>query len=228
MSEYISYLGEYIVSLGAMSEDVTLTIDTETYPGRLDEPDGRTDQGVLIVPGAGHGPFGDVFLRFAREATETGHAVARFETWMGPDDLDAKTDEDFQAEMEAGVEFLQSRGYETVTIVAKSFGGRLALEHLPAGVDQMVLWAPAVHPEDVDLPEDLEGNVPSIAIAELETVAVPVRILHGDEDALPLDSPKQLAEHLPQGELVELPDEDHSFLRDHERVIEETMEFLPD
>ena len=211
-----------------MSEDVTLDVGTESYPGRYDEPSEPSDRGMLMIPGAGHGPFGDVFLRFGREAADAGYGVARFETWLSPADLDAKTEADFRAEIEAGVAFLRSRGYETVTVVAKSLGGRLALEHLPGGVDRAVLWAPAVHPEDYDLPAELEGKVPSIGADDLGAVDVPVRVLHGDEDALPLESPRLLAERLPDGELVELPGDDHSFRRDHERVIEETLAFLPE
>ena len=211
-----------------MSEDVTLDVGTESYPGRFDEPSEPSDRGVLMIPGAGHGPFGDVFLRFGREAADAGYGVARFETWLSPADLDAKTDSDFRAEIEAGVEFLRSRGYETVTIVAKSLGGRLALEHLPEGVERLVLWAPAVHPEGYELPTELEGKIPSIGADDLEAVDVPVRVLHGDEDALPLESPRRLTELLPQGELVELSGEDHSFLRDHERVIAETTALLPE
>lgn len=209
------------------AREVTLAVDGSTYPGRLDTPESQTDRGVLIVPGAGHGPFGDVFLRFARAAAEAGHQVARFETWMSPDDIEAKTEVEFEREIEAGVEFLRSRGCSTVTVVAKSFGGRLALEHFPEGVDRLVLWAPAVFPEGADVPEDLEGKLPSIDADDVQRVDVPVRILHGDEDGIPMDSPRRLADMLPQGELVELPGEDHSFLTDHERVIAETVDFLP-
>ena len=35
-----------------------------------------------------------------------------------------------------------------------------------------------------------------------------------------------IAEHLPNGELVELPGEDHSFRNDEERVLEMTLSFL--
>lgn len=54
-----------------------------------------------------------------------------------------KTDAEFEAELEEGVEFLRERGCTSVAVVAKSFGGRLALTHLPGRVDRLVLWAPA-------------------------------------------------------------------------------------
>jgi pimeloyl-ACP methyl ester carboxylesterase len=169
-----------------------------------------------------------VFLRFARAAAGAGHEVARFETWLSPDDLDAKTDEEFAADLAAGVEFLRDRGCSTVTVVAKSFGGRLALEHLPDDVDRLVLWAPAVLADGVEgVPEAVREQVPPVTEAELATVDLPVRLLLGDEDAMPVENAERLVEWLPQGELVVLPDEDHSFLRDHERVIAETLSFLP-
>ncbi|MFB6197867.1 MAG: alpha/beta hydrolase, partial [Halobacteriaceae archaeon] len=187
------------------------------------------DRSVLMIPGAGHGPFGDVFLRFARAAAEEGHDVARFELWMSPSDIDAKTDADFAADIQAGVEFLRSRGCSTITIVAKSFGGHLAIEHHPETIDRLVLWAPALLAKGVGaVPEEAREQLPSVNEGDLMTVDVPVRLLQGDDDTIPVESAEQIAEWLPRGELVVLRDEDHSFLRDHERVIEETLSFLPE
>ena len=211
-----------------MSEDVTLEVEGSAYPGRLNTAKEPSDRGVLIVPGAGHGPFGDVFLRFSRAAAEEGHHVARFETWMSPAELKEKTDEDFRAELAAGVDFLRSRSCSTVSVVAKSLGGRVALEHLPEGVDRLILWAPAVLAADAEnVPDEAREHLPSVTPGELG-VDVPTRILQGDDDNISVDSAERIAEGLSQGEVVVLPDEDHSFLRDHERVIEETLAFLPE
>ena len=211
-----------------MSEDVTLEVGGSAYPGRLNTAEEPSDRGVLIVPGAGHGPFGDVFLRFSRVAAEEGHHVARFETWMSPAELKEKTDEDFRAELAAGVDFLRSRGCSTVSVVAKSLGGRVALEHLPEGVDRLILWAPAVLAADAEnVPDEAREHLPSVTPGEFG-VDVPPRILQGDDDNISVDSAERIAEGLSQGEVVVLPDEDHSFLRDHERVIEETLAFLPE
>ena len=200
---------------------MTLEIGVDSYPGRLNVPEGSTDSGVLVLPGGGHGPFGDVFDRVATPAADAGHAVARFETWTGPDDLDAKTDADLAAEIDAGVDFLRSEGCSTITVVAKSFGGRLALEHAP-DVDRMVLWAPAVFFGERE-------DRPSIDAAALSGIDAPVRILQGDEDDLvSVDNAQALAEHLPGGEVVELPGEDHSMLTDEGRVVEATLAFLPE
>ena len=211
-----------------MSEDVTLEVGDSAYPGRLNTAEGASDRGVLLVPGAGHGPFGDVFLRFSRAAAEEGHHVARFETWMSPAELKEKTDEDFRAELAAGVDFLRSRGCSTVSVVAKSLGGWVALEHLPEGVDRLILWAPAVLAADAEnVPDEAREHLPSVTPGKFG-VDVPTRILQGDDDNISVDSAERIAEGLSQGEVVVLPDEDHSFLRDHERVIEETLSFLPE
>ncbi|MFC7215465.1 alpha/beta hydrolase [Saliphagus sp. GCM10025334] len=202
------------------ANDVTLEVGESSYPGRFHVPDASTDQGVLMVPGAGHGPFGDIFRVFAEEAADAGYSVARFETWPFPDDLE-KSDAEFEAELEASVEFLRSRGCETITVIAKSFGGRVVLQHRPEAVDRMVLWAPAIKFGEHD-------EYPSITAPELAEFDSPVRLLRGDEDdVISKEDAESIAEHVPDGELVELPDEDHSFLRDHRHVIDETMAFLP-
>ena len=200
--------------------DATLDVDGASYPGRVNAPDEPADRGVLVVPGAGHGPFGDVFDRVAEAAAEQGRTVARFETWESHEELRRKTDADFEAELEEGVEFLRERGCTSVAMIAKSFGGRLALTHLPGQVDQLVLWAPAVAFGESE-------ERPSITADALSDVEVPVRILQGDEDdVVSVENAAAIAEHLPDGELVELPGENHSFRNDEERVLEMTLSFL--
>lgn len=192
-----------------------------SYSGRLNVPDEDSERGILVIPGAGHGPFGDVFDRFATTAAERGHLVARFETWTDHEDLSAKTDSDFRAELEAGAEFLQSSGCSSLAVVAKSFGGRLALTHLPDAVDRVVLWAPAVLFGEHD-------ESPSITASELATLDAPVRILQGDEDdVVSVENAAKIADALPDGELVTLSGEDHSFLNDERRTVDETLAFLP-
>ena len=202
------------------TEEVTLKVGGASYPGRVNAPDEPTDRGVLVVPGAGHGPFGDIFDRVTEAAAEQGRTVARFETWESHEELRRKTDADFEAELEESVEFLRERGCTSVAMVAKSFGGRLALTHLPGQVDQLVLWAPAVAFGESE-------ERPSITANALSDVEVPVRILQGDEDdVVSVENAAAIAEHLPDGELIELPGEDHSFGNDEPQIIEATSSFL--
>ncbi|WP_415378627.1 alpha/beta hydrolase [Halosimplex sp. TS25] len=200
---------------------VTLEVGDDTYPGRLNEPENPTERGVLILPGMGHGPFGDVFDRFAEAAADRGLLVARFETWTGQDDLAEKSEADMQRELDAQIEFLRERDCELVSVVAKSFGGRLALTHLSTEhVARMVLWAPAVFFGEYD-------DRPTITVDELADVEPPTLILQGDADeGLSVENARDLAEHLPEGAVVELPGEDHSFRNDQSRIVDETLDSL--
>lgn len=200
-------------------ESVTLTVGDAEYRGQLNTPDVGSDRGMLVVPGAGHGPFGTVFATFADAAEERGFTVARFETWADADELEAKTPEEHRADIAAGIDFLRSQGCASVVLVAKSFGGRLALQHGPLSAERMVLWAPAVQFED-------GGDFPAISADGLAEVDVPVRLLQGEDDqVVSVETARQVAEHLPQGELVEFAGEDHSFMHDEARVIEQTLDF---
>ncbi|QLH84579.1 alpha/beta hydrolase [Halosimplex pelagicum] len=203
------------------TESVTLDVDGDSYPGRVNEPDEPTGAGVLVLPGLNHGPFGDVFDQFAAAAADESHRVARFETWSGPDDLDGKSEAEMERELGAGVAFLRDRDCDPVAVVAKSFGGRLALTHLPTErVDRLVLWAPAVFAGEHE-------DRPSITADELAAVDVPTRVLQGDDDeGLPVENARTLADHLPAGEAVALPGEDHSFQRERERTVAETLDLL--
>lgn len=202
------------------TEEVTLEAGSGNFPGRLNVPEEPTRRGVLVIPGAGHGPFEDVFDTFAAAAADAGVTAARFETWTDREDLEAKTPEQFREEIEAGVGVLRDRGCRTVTVVAKSFGGRLALEFATESADRMVLWAPAVLVGDRD-------DAPTITGDELADVDVPTKIIQGNEDeVVSADNAAAMVEHLPDAELVELPGEDHSFLHDEERVVDETLAFL--
>jgi pimeloyl-ACP methyl ester carboxylesterase len=201
-------------------DDVTLAVGDESYPGRLQTPDESTEQGVLILPGAGHGPFGDIFDRAAEAIADAGYTVVRFETWTSSDELEDKGVEDFRDELQAEIEFLRDRGCTDVTLVGKSFGGRIALDFLTDQVERMVLWAPAVPFEDGEarLMDKTAGDID-----------IPIRILQGDDDeVMPLTDSRSLVNALPQGELVELPGEDHDFQANQDQIVDETLSFLPE
>ena len=204
------------------ADDVKLYVGTTTFPGQLITPEEASKTGILVLPGVEHGPFGDVFDRFAEAAADAGNAVARFELWQGSEDLTETTEDELHDGIVAGVEFLHARGYTTVVVVAKSFGARLVLADVPEGVDRMVLWAPAIL-----FGEHEESR--SITPSRLAEIDVPTRILQGDEDqVVSVENAAKLVEHLPRGELVELPGEDHSFRNDEARIVELTLEFLAD
>lgn len=190
---------------------------------------------MVVLPGAGHGPYGDIFDRFAEKAAEDGLLVLRFQSWEDHEELARKTLGDLHAEIDAAVAFLAERGCTQISVVGKSFGGGVALTHVPDAVARIVLWAPYLMVGDesnlsADQQMDLQLFTPEIDPPTLGGIETPVRILHGDEDHIPFENSRKLVDGLRDAELVEIEGSDHSFLGPEEGVegvtIEHTMEFL--
>lgn len=217
------------------AEEIQLDVGDESYPGRLEGPVDGGDHGVVVLPGAGHGPYGDIFDQFAEEAASNGRYVLRFQSWEDHEELGSKTLGDLHGEIDAAVEFLEDRGCTHIAIVGKSFGAGIALTHVPDPVGEVVLWAPflMVREEsnlEADQPMDLQEYTPTIDSATLGRIEAQVRILHGDEDRLPFENSEKMADALPNGELIEIEGADHSFLGPDSGVdavtVERTMAFL--
>jgi len=126
------------------NEDIELKVGDASYPGQVHRPDRPTDQGLLIVPGATHGPYGDVFDDLVEAAIDQGLMAARFTLWESREELSEKDESEFQADLSAATNYLEDQGCNDISIVAKSFGGRIVLHYLPTNTDRLVLWAPAV------------------------------------------------------------------------------------
>lgn len=218
-------------------EEVTLAVGEESIPGRLNHPEEDTDRGLLMLPGAGHGPYGDIFDRLAEESVAADVACLRYRSWSSHDELDEKTLGELHREVDAAVEFLQDRGCTDVTLGAKSFGGAIALTHVPDSVSRLFLWAPALTVDEESTIEvakttplgEVDGlQVDDDALEELLSgVDVPARILHGDRDHIPMENSERIAGALPEGEVVEIEGADHSFgVAQYERTIGHTMELI--
>lgn len=214
-------------------EPVEFEVEGEEYFGRLNARDADADTGVVMLPGAGHGPFGDIFDIVAYEIAGTGKHVFRSQTWETREELEAKTLTELHAELDAAIERLQSRGCSTIQVVAKSYGGGIALTYVPDAVERLVLWAPAVDfgvaPDDAnDSDEELgESDEFLVGIHDLDHVDVPVRILRGTEDkGISLDHCQRIADAVEDGDVTEIPDEDHSFNRNRPAIVEQTLDYL--
>jgi pimeloyl-ACP methyl ester carboxylesterase len=214
-------------------EQLDFEVGGGTYEGRfVTPPAGDAETCVVVVPGAGHGPFGDIFDITMYELANAGIASFRFETWTSSDELDAKTLADLQAELHAAVDFVEDHGYDRVSLLAKSFGARIAFADLPESVERVLGWAPAVVLADEsrldaarDQPlGDVEG--PVIAAADLADVDVPVTLLYGDEDHFYPEHAEALAAALPDAELRVLPGENHSFNEGRRTVVAATIAAL--
>ncbi len=205
------------------SERITLMTDDAEYPGELTLPEADGDAAAVLLPGANHGPYGDVFDRLAEELTAAGVALLRFESWGDDEalpDLADKDPEDVLAEFDAAAALLHDRGYDDVGAVAKSFGGAMALRHCPAPVEELVLWAPAAFLADGDAAESVELPEAAPDDAELSTVEAsqladhdhPVTIVQGDEDFYTVEGARELAAELPDATVEVLAGGDHSFV----------------
>jgi hypothetical protein len=42
------------------AEDVTIEVGRNSYSGRLNAPNQTSERGIVVIPGAGHGPFENV------------------------------------------------------------------------------------------------------------------------------------------------------------------------
>lgn len=216
-------------------DSITLSVDGQEYPAELALPAEDTTQAVLLIPGAIHGPYGDVFNHLAEALTDAGIALLRYQTWGEDeelDNLDTKSENELLAEYKAAVGLLVDHGYDRVSVVGKSLGGRIALLDPVAEVDRLVLWAPAAFIdggdtiESLDVPEDV--SPPLINQARLADHDVPVDILQGDEDNIPVGNAQELADELPDARAHVIEGADHSFVGGDPEVktIERTVALL--
>jgi dienelactone hydrolase len=217
-------------------ELVDFEVGTETYEGRLNVQQPDADTGVVVVPGAGHGPFGDIFDIIAYELAGTGKQVFRFETWTDHDELDEKTLAKTHAEIDAAVEYLQSEGCTTIYLLAKSFGGGVTLTHVPDAVERVVLWEPATmelgDESNVDAVADERfGDVEEYVVDDddLGAIDVPVRILCGDaERGMPVDLAEDMASRIPDATVTVIRGETHGFNTNRTAIVGHTLGFFSD
>lgn len=210
-------------------EPIDVTVGSETCEALLNTPEGEaTDDGVVMISGAGHGPFGDIFDIVAYELAGAGRHVVRVETWESRDELDDKTLSELHAEVDAAVGRLLEEGCSSVSVIAKSFGGGIALTHVPESVERMLLWAPAVEFGAENDPDERMGDSDGmIGVGNVDSVNVPLRILVGDEDrGVSVEDCQEIATAVHDGDVVEIPGENHSFNQNRTAIVEETLAYL--
>lgn len=219
-------------------EKIELSVDGSRHPGELLVPDDDGQNGILVLPGGGHGPYGDVFDKFADEAAENGFHFLRYESWRNHEELGHKTLTNIHREIDEAVGLLAERGCSRISIVGKSLGGAIALTHDHQNIGHVALWAPAIiasdkaniaKREETMFEEVLPADNFRITSALLETIETPVRILHCTDDRLPIENSRKLVDGLPNAELMEIEGGDHAFNGEavHTKTIQHTIEFLP-
>jgi predicted alpha/beta hydrolase len=222
------------------SIDTTLSAHGDEYEARLTVPENPDGRGVAMVPGAGHGPWGDIFDRFAETAAAEGIHVLRYDGWPSTDDLDGKTLNVLHAELDAALDRLRDEGCESLAVVAKSFGGGVTLTRVPDALDVAVFWAPATFYSgerdgvadafDVPMAELIEDEARRrFAPSRVADVDARVRVIVGtDDEALPTARARRLVDALPNADLVRRDGEDHSF-RGEDReaeIVDQTLAVL--
>lgn len=214
-------------------ERTELSADDTTFTAELQLPAGDSDHGALLLPGANHTSFDDaVFDRLAATAADAGIQFLRYQGWENGEELAAKSEAELTAEIDAALDHLKGRGCTRLSLVAKSAGGRVTLQHVPAEVDQLVLWAPALFVADGDALAEMElpeGADPStITAGELAEIDVPAVILQGDEDQIPVANARELAAEMPNAEMHVIEGADHSFVggQPEDDTIETTIDVL--
>lgn len=210
-----------------------LTVGDASFTAEIELPENDSDHGAVLLPGANHTAFDDaVFDRLAGAAADAGVQFLRYQTCESGEDLSAKSPDEIHAEVDAALEHLLDRGCSRVSLVGKSIGGAIALQHVPDRADEMVLWAPALFLEGGDILAELdipaEAEPATVSASELADVDVPVDILQGDEDNLPVDNARELAGELPDATVHVVEGADHSFVGgDPEDVtVETTLELF--
>lgn len=216
------------------AEEFQLGVAGESIPARIDEPAGEATRGIVCLPGAGHGPWEDVFDRLAATATERGQALLRYESWPEDRDIAVRSLQQYHAEIDTAVERLRSHGCREITLLGKSFGGGIAATYLPGAVDRGVLWAPSVRVGAASTVEELYtvpfGQADGLELGpdRLSAVDIPVALFQGTADrTVPPECTQAIAEHLPESEYVEIPDGDHSFVGEpfEPDVLDQTLSF---
>lgn len=216
-------------------EEISVEVNGSNYSGSIDRPEEESDRGIIVRPGMRHGPYGDIFDRFARTAAQNGFHCLRFEAW--DDDrhpLGERTLRDMHADLDAAVDLLRDEGCTDISLVGKSFGGGMALTYVPDTVGRVVLWAPAIVIEDESNLEEIidkqfkERDHPIIDTDDLERINVPVRILVGSEDeTISIDEVETITSALPEATYSVYDGMDHSFTGTVEAdVVDETIAFI--
>lgn len=214
-------------------ERVELAVGDASFTAAIELPEGDSDHGAVLLSGANHTAFDDaVFDRLAAAAADAGVRFLRYQTWDGVEELSAKPRDELYGEVDAALEHLHERGCSRISLVGKSVGGAIALQHAPDRADEMVLWAPALFLESGDVLAELdvpaEAEPATISASELAAVDVPVGVLQGDEDDIPVANARELAAEIPDATVHVIDGADHSFIggEPEAETVETTLDLL--
>ncbi|MBI1973931.1 alpha/beta fold hydrolase [Candidatus Micrarchaeota archaeon] len=183
---------------------VKITARHATISGLLARPDTDKPPGVLYLSGSGPSLRWKVVDAAAHSLASAGFAFLRFN--YPAHEEGAAAGSDFQLDVDCAKSALdllaQHCDPKRIGVVGKSYGARVAVELVPdERVRSLVLWAPAIRPE--------EGF----------RFRKPARIVHGTIDAVvPPQNSQELFKNIPGEKSLEIiPRADHGFAgKEHE------------
>jgi len=202
----------------------------------IDSPSEPTGEGIIFIPGASGGALGSRWQGLADAAVRNGFCLLRFESWAGPKELEQKCIKEVRQEIDWLIGKLSQKGCRRIGIVAKSFGGMIALAYMNSLVGGMVLWAPALGvsqspniTESTPFGEFENAQDINPGKEDLSGLKIPVRIIHGTaDDVVDIGNSRKLIEALPSAELVTMLGAGHSFKPEscQKELFNKTLEFL--
>ena len=186
---------------------------------------------ALLIPGMREGATSNYYDRLEKSLAQEKITLIRKDYWTMPEELQHQTLQTLHQEIN------QTIKEKNVTIlIAKSFGGMLALTLQNPTIKKMVLWAPVI-----GLGKDtiiINRNKPLGSIETLHDIKIggsrlrqepPTLILQGDEDVNVREEHNyQLSLQMNQGHesYKIIPGTDHAFTGKMDEIIEATINFL--
>lgn len=146
--------------------------------------------------------------------------VIREDFWIDKENLKSLTCEDIFAKLDTKISELKKH-YDEVYLIAKSFGGGLALLN-PLDVNRQVLLAPAIGLGGSNYLEIKEIPLCDLNKFDLhpKKPTVPTLVIQGDEDKIiSLEHTKKLVKKI-GAKLEIILGEEHGFDKSHEQVLE--------
>jgi len=194
-----------------------------------------SSRGLVVIPGISSGPFGSPFDEVVEEVSES-YSIVRLTGWEGAEDLEEITLKDLHDLIDEACELLSSNGYESISVLGKSFGGQLSLTYPRNNIfEKMVLWAPAIGIGETNVEKwrstllkhaETATDI-SVDKDHLEQIDSEVKIIHGTGDqVVSIENSRKICEALSRCEFSEIEGSGHSFSKAHQELIAKTTSFL--
>lgn len=206
---------------------------------KLERPSVNSDKAVILLPGIhGHALDDYRYDSLGNYLTANGFYFLRIEFWNSNEERGEYRFSDFHKILDEACSFLKSFGCPKIGIVAKSFGGGIALSYKNPELKGIVVWAPAIgfsenstFEKDKDMRLFNFNGVFDIKLNpnDLRKVTAPTLFIQGDEDKnVPMKNTELLQTNVlgSKLEIVEGANHQYDDPRMLRKVVDKTIEFL--